>query len=283
MKDLLPTDRYGLEQLVIQLLIPGALALLPWAWALYIQHGAVAQFMLQHTGLAAVALFLASVAMGMVLVNLGSRVELHIYDADNGLTFSPAVVERVWQTYLEQRVPKDDTLVAQHYLSTILLRMRFELSMAFALLSVAAGVQWLDGIKPFIRPGGFLFYASVLAPIGGAVYFFIEGASSSEILHNTRMRILAAAFKQADGGTLPSVIKAGQAAQWSPDPFNPARTLRVKVHQLNGSWAKLAFKHEEVWWKPQWVFVPALGGAWSEAEAPAPNAGDPAPKAPPGS
>lgn len=117
------------------LIIPGALAVSPYVALLWIHHPALARFADSHPTLSGTLLLLLTVAAGHLLEDAGSALERR-WDAwrERG---NPDHREARWLPYLQLRIPEDR--VGQRYLRTLLVRMKFELSLFWALLVFLPG------------------------------------------------------------------------------------------------------------------------------------------------
>lgn len=117
------------------LIIPGALAVSPYVALLWIRHPTLARFADSHPTLSGTLLVLLTLAAGHLLEDAGSALERH-WDARRERD-NPGHREARWLPYLQLRIPEDR--VGQRYLRTLLVRMKFELSLFWALLAFLPG------------------------------------------------------------------------------------------------------------------------------------------------
>jgi len=187
MADLTSAFKSELFRPVVTLVIPGAIAAGPYmAVAVRVTTG-VQEFLESHSGLAWVCGLGVAVAAGLILENIGSRLEASFIDdwLEHKLPGSRAT----WREYLSLKMT--DEFVGQRYLRTVLLRMKFELSMAPAVAIAGLGLGWLQAVAP---------WGAVLGPVGPilaggviAAWFLVEAFSSARVLADTRKLLVIAA------------------------------------------------------------------------------------------
>lgn len=131
------------------LIIPGALAVSPYVVLLWIHHPALARFADSHPTLAGTLLVLLTLAAGHLLEDAGSALERR-WDARRERE-NPGQREARWLPYLQLRIPEDR--VGQRYLRTLLVRMKFELLLFWALLAFLPGFLALQARLGFWDTG----------------------------------------------------------------------------------------------------------------------------------
>lgn len=144
------------------LVIPGALAISPYVALLRLHHPALARFADSHPALSGTLLVLLTLAAGHVLEDAGSALERR-WDARRERDH-PGQREARWLPYLKLRIPEDR--VGQRYLRTLVVRMKFELSLFWALLAFLPGFLVLQAQQGFWSTGataGFAAFILLLA------------------------------------------------------------------------------------------------------------------------
>ena len=147
-----------------------------------------------------VLLTLASVAVGLLVEDLGSRIEKRY---DKRLMGKPGFASHLddWKKYW--RIVFKAEPIGQRYLHTILLRFKFELGTAIALLSSALGLLFTT-LSPCSTLAGM-----ALATLAGYL-LMEEGRSSHQLLSEIRHEILK--------GAIPYPADAPHVPQADPIP-----------------------------------------------------------------
>jgi len=120
---------------IATILIPGAIAISTWFIGLVWHFGAIRDLTSNHTEVSLV-LLLAMIFGGMVVEDLGSTYEGQLDDIAKNATHGKHGEE--WDQYL--RLVFRDSPVGRRYLGTLVLRLKFELGIAFSMLSAALGL-----------------------------------------------------------------------------------------------------------------------------------------------
>lgn len=178
-------------RLLLTNVLPGSVALAPWAFCV------VAPSLLDAgswTGGAGVVLGMglavAVLTAGAILEDAGSRLEVSYIDAVLAADDGPCPgLERRWKSYLALRV--NDEVVGQRYLRNFLVRYKFELSMVPALVSCIVGLlvaACLGTGFDWPRTGGLVVFAAV-----GACFLWHEAREGGKALHELRGLIIRAA------------------------------------------------------------------------------------------
>jgi hypothetical protein len=127
---------FGIEVFrpLMTLLAPGSVALFPWVVALMQRNATVYALINNNRTESSLLLVLAAVIIGMLLEDVGSRIETHVFDRDlNRVTHTIN-----WERYLGLAYGVEP--IGARYMRTILLRMKFELGMASAVPIAVCGV-----------------------------------------------------------------------------------------------------------------------------------------------
>ena len=169
---------------LVTLVIPGAIATSPWWGVLFSWFPDIRAHFAAQPSAAWVIVLGTALAAGLVLENLGSRIEVgwdRLLDKR-----SKDQHTAVWQRYLCVQTP--DHLVASRYLRTILLRLKFELSMAPALFLASIGLLVWHFRTAVLGPN-YLFFC--FAPAAACIYFLFESYDSARVLSSTRSHLIA--------------------------------------------------------------------------------------------
>ncbi len=194
MRDFFGTDRYGFERILMQLLIPGLIAVGPYLWWLYRIHEPIqGRFMILISANKELALFgvaVCAIITGAMLEEVALRVEKQVIDRLNGR--HDANQSAVWYDYLRMvSNGAEGLLVLPGYNSSVVARFKFTVSLSLALLVSTAGVCGLilsrqlnlEGVTAWIVP---------LAMLLGAAYLFFESKDTAQVLHDNRILTLQA-------------------------------------------------------------------------------------------
>jgi hypothetical protein len=193
-KDFIGTDRYGFERILMQLLIPGLVALGPFVWWLYRLHeqagGRLMHFISANKELALFVVAVFAIIIGAILEELALRIENQYIDRVNS-RWDPNV-RAVWYAYLRTvGNDKEGLVVLPGYNSSVVARFKFTLSLSLALVFTTVGVLcliWDDmlslaGRVPWVLP---------VALFLGAAYLFFESKDTATLLHDNRVLLLQA-------------------------------------------------------------------------------------------
>ena len=165
---------------IVTIIIPGIAALAPFAYLLAVNYPVLAQAANGYPTLAAVLSFLAVNAAGLILEDLGSWIEKSIFDRSHS---NKKKMREDWYDYL--RLQYDKEPIAMDYIRSIVLRFKFELSFAIALVFAEIGCFI---IKCTTVPN---FPWVVLVPIFiVGLYLFWEAHRGSKLLAELRSELL---------------------------------------------------------------------------------------------
>ena len=123
---------------LVTLLIPGAIAISTWFVGLLWHFHDLQSLVHNNHADVALVLVLAMTFAGLVLEDLGARVETH-WDARKDKRDGKHVDN--WYAYLRTAFKADP--IGRRYLRALVLRLKFELGIAFAMVSAAGGILWL--------------------------------------------------------------------------------------------------------------------------------------------
>jgi hypothetical protein len=126
---------------LVTLLIPGAIAISTWFVGLLWQFHDLRTLVHNNHTEGNLVLVLAMTFAGLVLEDMGARVESlmdSLREKKGGKQFDN------WYAYLRTAFRADP--IGRRYLRTLVLRLKFELGIAFAMLSAGCGLLWLWSI-----------------------------------------------------------------------------------------------------------------------------------------
>jgi hypothetical protein len=184
---LLNDIQFDVNRIVLGLFIPGVFATAPFM-LVFFEFFPDAQLYLYNTEfLLTLFVLCVSITTGFVIEDIASHIELKVYDEINKCKYPKHMEE--WDKYLSLKIPRDTELIAQRYLRTILVRMKFELSMAISLIIAFIGLCILNDLTSFteniINFNYYLFtYIFII------VFFFYESFQGSRLLIKKRKLIL---------------------------------------------------------------------------------------------
>lgn len=121
------------------LLIPGAIGVSTWFIALIWRFPTLNDLVRRNHGDSGFVLLLAAVFAGMVFEDFGARLEVRLDRWADGRTNDEHT--RNWRRYLQTAFKSDP--VGRRYARTLVLRLKFELGTAFAMISAVLGLIWL--------------------------------------------------------------------------------------------------------------------------------------------
>jgi len=129
-------------------------------------------------------------AAGLVLEDFGSRIEGSIWD--RWLKARVSTFDQDWHIYL--RLQAHEEIVGQRYLRSILIRMKFELSMAPALIIHAIGLVWTNLGNSILDVYDLTVVVVILLAL--AAYLLWESWTSAQLLVELRKDVIAACAKR---------------------------------------------------------------------------------------
>ena len=180
--DLSSTFKEEVYRTIVVVLIPGGLALSPFLMTAFISNDHLSEFYGNHPNFSAFLLVTCAIAAGLIIENFGSCLEKEIdqrLERDNPKHMSD------WWAYLSVTFEKEP--IGQSYLRTILLRLKFELSMFFSLIIFSIGLIITSAILCTFNL--YILFAIVLAtPL--AFYLKHEAYNSCKLLAKVRAKLI---------------------------------------------------------------------------------------------
>lgn len=172
------------DRVLIQLIIPGFIAVFPWI-IIFLNHHDHERFIAYDNITIMISLIaIISLIIGTSLENIGSRIEIGLYDRWN--LKADTEYNNIWDKFLSLNYDGHNP-VGHSYLRNILLRMKFELSFAIAMIPMSIGLIVLDSQVIIISScwlKALLFY---IIPLSSFLFLILKEAySSSKVLAKTR-------------------------------------------------------------------------------------------------
>ena len=126
---------------VATLIVPGSLAFFPYALLIANINPGVVSVWEGHNGVVVTMFLMVALALGMVIENIGSLIEILI----DGVLGDEHINR--WREYLGLRV--QDEIIGQRYLRTLVLRLKFELSALVAIPISYLGFLLLNQVSGY--------------------------------------------------------------------------------------------------------------------------------------
>ncbi|HEU5290516.1 MAG TPA: hypothetical protein VFU05_07745 [Cyclobacteriaceae bacterium] len=177
------------DRVLIQLVTPGLLTSFPFILLFFDARPDVASFFLQDSkGLLVISITLIGLVMGIILENLGSRIEVNIYDSL--LSLRKKDYFETWEKFLMIQYVGQEP-IGHRYLRNILFRMKFELSAGVGLIIMTAGLGIYNIDHVIFKSVGMNILVVYVFPIATSIYLLVfEGLRSAEVLAECRKALV---------------------------------------------------------------------------------------------
>jgi hypothetical protein len=232
--DIAPAFKSDVFRSISTLLVPGVVALAPYALLLNHYQPGIVSFA-DHYGVVYVALYLfAALAAGFVLEDLGSHIEGEVWD--ELIQRETRCQESDWLAFLTLSPEANKEKVGHRYLRTIILRLKFELSFGLALILLWFGLLLLDAtLLLWTEAAVSVLSIVVLCP---AAYLLWESYRSSWVLANLRHLLLHGSAcvlekRKDDEGALAHWVNV--TLIWSAAGHGIWGVLQLSLHLWPGS------------------------------------------------
>jgi len=166
---------------LVTLLIPGAIAISTWFVALLWHFQDLRNLVFNNHAEVGIVLVLAMTFAGLVLEDMGARVET-LFDARRERQGRKQFDD--WYAYLRTAFKADP--IGRRYVRTLVLRLKFELGIAFAMLSAGVGLLWLWSMGLSCKA---VLITELLCMLFTA-WGFLEGWSTHDTLAKNRANLL---------------------------------------------------------------------------------------------
>lgn len=181
------------DRVLIQLVTPGLLTSFPFILLFFDARPDVASFFLQDSkGLLVIAIVLIALVVGIMLENMGGRIEVNIYD--NLLSLRKKDYFETWEKFLMIQY-KGQEPIGHRYLRNILFRMKFELSVGVGLIIMTIGLGIYNIDHVIFKSIGMNVLVVYLFPVATSIYLLVfEGLRSAEVLAECRKALVEKYF-----------------------------------------------------------------------------------------
>jgi hypothetical protein len=169
---------------MVSLLLPGVTALAPYVLLASHYNPAIDRFAHDNTGIYLFLLTLAALALGFILEDLGSRLEVLVWD--RLIEKETGCHSKDWYAFLN--LAPETEKIGHRYLRTITLRLKFELAFGLSLLLLCFGLLWLDSVEMFWTYGTTVRFSAVILAL--ASYCLWESYGSVWVLARLRHLII---------------------------------------------------------------------------------------------
>ncbi len=170
-------------------IIPGSIAVAPYILVTSHYFPRVEPFWNTSSGAFFAIVAILVVAVGLILEDIGEHIEqlwdsiLNCKAEDKGKD-----VTSTWHEYLKLNIK--DEYIGQRYLRTILVRLKFELSMCPALVAFAVGLNWVNYLYGFWSTQSII--ELTVFSVGIMSYMFYQSFDSVMLLDKIHRLILEA-------------------------------------------------------------------------------------------
>jgi len=164
------------------LLIPGAIGVTTWFVALLWRFPSLRSLVSGNHTETGFALFLAMVFAGMVFEDFGARWEVVLDRWADRRTSGKHTAN--WNAYLQIAFKSDP--IGRRYARALVMRLKFELGIVFAMISAGLGLIWLAVLG--LNCLGVLCLAILL--LSFAAWGLVEASATHKVLSQTREALL---------------------------------------------------------------------------------------------
>jgi hypothetical protein len=168
---------------IVITLIPGAFSIAPYICIVCIKYPHIIVHIKENLAGSAITYVFIAIAAGMVLENLGSRIEVW---------FGWLVARKdkqyndEWDQYLRTNFAAPP--IGLDYISSIVMRMKFELSFSISLIIFVIGISILNKFQSSYWSTEFIVITVTISVI--ALYLLFEAFSSVKLLGSLRRNLL---------------------------------------------------------------------------------------------
>lgn len=208
---------------LVVLLIPGALAVFPLVLLANGEFADVASFRIANPLIYYFGLFCVAISTGMIIENLGSMIEVLGWDK-RLKRLDPKNFDSDWDLYLQTKYEIEP--VGQHYLRTILLRMKFVTHLAIAVLVAVIGSTISHYLREIPSSGHLGLLACAGVPL--SLYMFWESFQSCKVLARIRKLLVAGgSVAKTNGAVAPQ--RNAQQPQRAPRTSHAAQAHQART------------------------------------------------------
>lgn len=190
--DKLTSLNLSFDRVLIQLVIPGVIAILPWFVIFLNTNPQAKTYLNSNTNVTILVIIFLSLIAGLILENIGGRIEVKCLDKRNKQ--KDENYEEIWNKFLMLTYDNNEP-IGQRYLRNILLRMKFELSTAIAIVPMIIGLIFMNCYSSIFNNGIAFILIILVIPILFIIYLLYEAVSSSRVLATTRKLLVEEFYK----------------------------------------------------------------------------------------
>lgn len=197
--DPLKNIKFDVNRILLQLFIPGIFAAVPFFLIAINGNDSCREYFSKSEGMSTTILIILALTIGLILEDLGSLIE-YWFDKKNKNKYSKKITEsppstprdtdEEWKKYLQLQSSEETDRIAQKYLRTILVRLKFEISFCVSLFLMVIGLIILNIQICFIAIFWKFLIVCLVIPLSVAAYLFWEAKNSTELLIKVRKWIL---------------------------------------------------------------------------------------------
>jgi hypothetical protein len=194
---------------ILTLVVPGAIGLAPFLSLATIWFPGMAYFADEHRYVTAGIIGVTVLALGFLLEDLGTVVEVKLIDP--GLYTAHPNLKQEWKQYLQLEL--DDEIIGQRYLRTKITQLKFELALMISIVLGWAGLSMLQALRNILPQ---VQYVTLGAVVLAAVVLLCKAATTTaDLLAGTRTTILqAVADREARAARLAQLMPGQGMFYW---------------------------------------------------------------------
>ena len=184
MKELFAAFNADFFRAFTTLIIPGAIAISTWSVQLILSSDRLRNLISQNHVETAFVLFIAIVFVGLVIEDMGARMESFLdYRADKTTTGKHT---ETWYQYLRTAFRCEP--IGRRYIRTLVTRLKFELGTTIAILIASVGLVelWIGGFTT----NKFSLILLVLSLLVAAYLGLVEAPASHQLLAKARTEMM---------------------------------------------------------------------------------------------
>jgi hypothetical protein len=167
---------------LVTLLIPGMIGISTWFVALLWAFPSIRLLVGRNHTESSLVVLVAMIFAGMVFEDFGSRWEEWLdRRADKATDGEHA---KTWFMYLRSAFVSDP--IGRRYVRSVVLRLKFELGIAFSMISAIGGLVWLIWLGMAFKPSLLLFLVAIVFVTWG----LSEATATHQVLAQTRAELL---------------------------------------------------------------------------------------------
>lgn len=169
---------------IATIIVPGSFATVPFLFVMANNFPDLITFWDKHDSTTTFFVLLIIIAAGLILEDLGARIEHHVIDT--ACQRENTCHDGDWYKYLQ--IAYKEEPIGQRYLRTITLRMKFELAFGLSLIPFWLGTVLYNNKTSYFTDGWICTFSIIFLSLFG--YLMFEAYSSAKILSKLRSKLL---------------------------------------------------------------------------------------------